>query len=52
MPEMRDWGISRRRKALISAKNVLYSKKMSKAPQPRSSLWGALFFGRFRGTLN
>jgi hypothetical protein len=30
---------------LIPAKNVLYSRKMSKTPHPSRSPWGALFFG-------
>jgi hypothetical protein len=37
---------------LISAKNVLYTKKMSNVPHPSRSLWGALFFGLFRETRN
>src|SRR5262249_17362193 len=48
-------GISRlrRRKALIFAKNVLYSRKMSKTPHPsRSPRWEHYFSGRFRGPEN
>jgi hypothetical protein len=49
MPEI---GLLQRRKALISAKNVLYTKKMSNNPHPSRSPWGALFFGLLPRTRN
>jgi hypothetical protein len=50
MPEI---GQLRRRKALILAKNVLYSLKMSKTPQPEPLPRGEhIFSGRFRGIVN
>jgi hypothetical protein len=41
MPEI---GRLRRRKALISTKNVLYIKKMSKTPAPEPLPMGSIIF--------
>jgi hypothetical protein len=46
-PHMPEMPILRRRKALILAENVLYTKKMSKTPHASRSRWGAIFFGVF-----
>jgi hypothetical protein len=50
MPEIRHL---LHRKALILAKNVLYSLKMSKTQQPEPLPCGErIFSGRFRGMVN
>jgi hypothetical protein len=50
---MAEIGLLLRRKALISAKNVLYILKMSKTPdRSRSPVGEHYFSGRIRGTVN